>query len=139
MFDSKQLRTEKKIFKKLREKFKNAFLIEYDQAGTTDTFIIDNKFIIVCNSNGTLDVSRKDTTEKIISIDCAYYTDDPDSQTKSKLLRDFLQFAKETSANFVIKQQTNKKELKAQETARQAQEQKRIYMAKLTKALSKLK
>ena len=139
MFDSKQLRTEKKIFKKLKEKFEKAFLIEYYQAAT-DTFTIDNKFVIVCNMyGGRLDVSRKDTTEKIISIDCAQYADDPDAQKKSKLLREFFQFAKTMADDFVIKQQANKKQLNAAEAASKAQAQKRIYMAKLTKALSKLK
>jgi len=139
MFESKQLRKEKKIFKKLREKFQNAFLIEYKQAGTTDTFIIDNKFIIVCNSNGTLDVSRKDTTEKIISIDCAYDANDPYAQTKSILFKDFLKFAKTSAQNFDTKQEYIKNREKQEEATRKAQEQKIVYINNLTKALGKLK
>ena len=141
MFESKQLRKEKKIFKKLMKKFNKAFLIEHEFNGTTDTdtFTIDNKFIIVCDSNGTLDVSRKDTTEKIISIKCAYDAEDPDAQAKSKLFKDFLRFAEISAQNFGLRQEYIKNKQKKEDATRQAQEQKRIYMAKLTKALSKLK
>jgi len=139
MFENKQLRKEKKIFKELRKKFESAFLIEYCQTAT-DTFTIDNKFVIVCDMYcGRLDVSRKDTMEKIISIDCAQYAGDPDAPKKSKLLRDFLQFAQTMAGDFIIKQQANKKQLNAAEAARKAQEQKRIYLNKLDNALSKLK
>ena len=139
MFESKQLRKEKKIFKQLMKKFNKAFLIEHKFTGTNDTFTVDNKFVIVCDINGTLDVSRKDTTEKIISISCAYYAEDPDAQAKSKLFKDFLKFAKTSAQNFATKQEYIKNKQKKEEATRQAQEQKRIYINSLAKALSKLK
>lgn len=139
MFESKQLHKEKKIFKQLMKKFNKAFLIEHEFTGTTDTFTIDNKFIIVCDSNGTLDVSRKDTTEKIISIKCAYDTEDPDAQTKSKLFNDFLRFAKISAQNFGTRQEYIKNRQEHKEAVRKAKEQKRIYINSLAKALSKLK
>jgi hypothetical protein len=138
MFESKQLRKEKKILKELREKFKNAFLIEYDQAGTTDTFTIDNKFVIVFDIDSIINVSRKDTTEKIISIDCKWHNDS-DSQTKFTLFRDFREFAIKSVQNFGMKQEYIKNRQEQKEATRKAQEQKRIYMNSLTKALSKLK
>lgn|GEM_PF-3699775 len=139
MFESKQLRKEKKIFKQLMKKFNKAFLIEHKFTGTTDTFTIDDKFIIVCDSNGTLDVSRKDTTEKIISIKCAYDAKDPDAQAKSKLFKDFLGFAKISAQNFGTRQEYIKKQQEYKEAERKMEEQKRIYINRLVKALSKLK
>lgn len=139
MFESKQLHKEKKIFKQLMKKFNKAFLIEHEFTDTTDTFTIDNKFIIVCDSNGTLEISRKDTTEKIISIKCAYDAEDPDAQAKSKLFKDFLKFAKISAQNFGIRQKYIKNQQDHKEAVRKAKEQKRIYINSLAKALSKLK
>ena len=48
MFESKQLRKEKQIFQELIKKFKKAYSIKHEETAITDTFTIDNNFVIVC-------------------------------------------------------------------------------------------
>jgi len=140
MFESKQLRTEKKIFRKLRKKFNHAFLIERKHSDTTtkNTFIIDNKFVIVFES-ATLIVSRQDTTEKLISIDCGWYGGDPESRHRSLMYKCLLGCAINASDKLRIKQEKMQKQQKAAEAAIKAQEQKIVYINNLTRALGKLK
>ena len=138
MFESKQLRKEKQIFQELIKKFKKAYSIKHEETAITDTFTIDNNFVIVCTMDGTLTVSRKDTEEKIISLDCKWHND-TDSQTRYKLLRDFCNFAKNASYNFATKTAKAEEQEKAKRAEKQAQEQQNIYMKKLDTALEKLR
>jgi len=138
MFESKQFRKEKKIFKALTKKFEKAFLIEFKRTATADTFTIDNKFIIVFE-NSKLIVSRQDTSEKLVSIDCTWCSDNSESQTRADMFGRFLRFATKKYDDFVIKQADIKKQQKVIQAARDAKEQKRLYMNKLNKTLSKLK
>ena len=138
MFERKQLRKEKQIFQELIKKFKKAYSIKHEETAITDTFTIDNNFVIVCNMDGTLTVSRTDTEEKIISLDCKWHND-TDSQTRYKLLRDFCNFAKNASHNFAAKTAKVEEQEKAKKAAKQAQEQQNIYMKKLDTALEKLR